>query len=118
MSNFYDEIFREMFFKTFGIEKIEYETPGRDWDDDGLASWYVEKDYPALTPDVLVHLIVLLNYLIRVHNDKPIESVLTVEELIDEVTTRLIDYHLKVNEDTKSDMMTKVKEAFEYSEQY
>lgn len=50
------------FYKEFEIEKVEYRTPGRDWDDDGLASWYVEYDYPAISGDVFFALLDLYSY--------------------------------------------------------
>lgn len=41
----------EEMMKKYGVEPEIYETPGRDWDDEGLASWYTEKVYPPFTPE-------------------------------------------------------------------
>ena len=40
-------MYREQFCELFDIAKLKTEVPGRDWDDDGLASWYVEEVYPS-----------------------------------------------------------------------
>lgn len=36
------------FYEYFNIDKVEIQTPGRDWSDDGLSSWYIEKVYPSI----------------------------------------------------------------------
>lgn len=36
------------FFNTFGIQKETVFEPGRDWDDDGLSSWYEEEVWPYI----------------------------------------------------------------------
>lgn len=55
----YNEL-KTKFFETLNIPKVEYQTPGRDWDDDGLASWYVEHDYPQLDGTIFGDLIFIL----------------------------------------------------------
>lgn len=47
----------ERMYKEYGVEKEEYRTPGRDWDDEGLASWYVEYDYPTFTAEKQIELL-------------------------------------------------------------
>ena len=52
----------EKFFKTFGIGKREYETPSREYDDDGeICSYYVEEEYPEITDRVILELICILS---------------------------------------------------------
>lgn len=47
----------EQFFKAFGIEKIKYEIPSREYDDDGeICSYYVEEQYPEITAERLLEL--------------------------------------------------------------
>ena len=49
----------EKFIQTFEVPEIEYTTPGRDWDDEGLASWYVETDTPNITSWMLFEFLML-----------------------------------------------------------
>lgn len=41
------------FFTKFKFDKVTYCTPGRDWDDEGLASWYEEESWPYITGQTL-----------------------------------------------------------------
>ena len=51
----------EQFFKAFGIEKIKYEIPSREYDDDGkICSYYVEEQYPEITAERLLELLDIL----------------------------------------------------------
>ena len=39
-------MYREAFCNVFEIAKYRYEVPGRDWDEEGLSSYYVEEGFP------------------------------------------------------------------------
>ena len=81
------------FFETFGIEAEEHEVPGHDWDEDGLASWYIEKMYPMITDEVVVELMCLREAL----NKQPVSNIWsreipTKKELISDLLWDLIWY--------------------------
>ena len=50
-------MYREQFCELFEIEKFKIEVPGRDWDDNGLASWYVEEVYPSFEDSLFFELL-------------------------------------------------------------
>ena len=50
-------MYREQFCELFEIAKFKTEVPGRDWDDDGLASWYVEEVYPSFNDSLFFELL-------------------------------------------------------------
>ncbi len=50
----------EVMMRTAGVEKEEIKTPGRDWDNEGLASWYIEYVYPDFTPEKQLEIIKLI----------------------------------------------------------
>ena len=50
------------FYEMFRPNKVRYKTPGRDWDDEGLASWYVEEIEAPIDGELFVKLLALLNY--------------------------------------------------------
>lgn len=99
------------FFTTFEFEKVEYHVPGRDWDDDGLASWYVEWGWPNISGDALIELICLTQeyyqtkgLYIRGRDRQELEvecmrAVLTLYELADD--------------EYKTEIKERVKEAFD-----
>lgn len=50
----------EKMYENCGIKPELHTFPGRDWDDEGLASWYEEKIYPPFTAEKQFELIKLL----------------------------------------------------------
>lgn len=107
MSNVYEE-----FYTTFEIPKVECMTPGRDWDDDGLASWYVDKQYPDITEETLVQLILLNNSQAN-SIDKPLDGK-TYYELVQQVLFQtLLLYPLS---EDKEAFKEQVKDIFEFGE--
>lgn len=104
-NNIYDE-----FFTYFNIEKVEYETPGRDWDNEGLASWYIEKDWPSISGDVYVGLLdIFLN--IKKKNGSVIQAANTIE-LQQEMLHYILGY-AKSLEDNQG-FIQDVQDVFEF----
>ena len=52
----------EEFYEMFRPNKVKYKTPGRDWDDEGLASWYIEEIEAPIDGELFVKLLAFLNY--------------------------------------------------------
>ena len=102
--NIWDE-----FFNTFKFEKVEYEVPGRDWDDDGLASWYVEKGWPHISAEILINLICLTQ---QYYQERGLFlRAITSQDIEIECLEALLDAY-KLSED-KSSIIKQVKDAFD-----
>ena len=103
-TNVWDE-----FFDTFQFDKINYEVPGRDWDDDGLSSWYVEKSWPHISAEILINLICLTQ---QYYQERGLFlRTSTAQDLEIECLTALVDMY-KLSED-KSSIIKQVKDAFD-----
>lgn len=50
----------EKMYENCGIKPELHKFPGRDWDDEGLASWYEEKFYPPFTAEKQLAILQLL----------------------------------------------------------
>lgn len=95
------------FFETFGIKPVEYEVPGRDWDSDGVSSWYVEKVYPEITDEAIVDLICIREAL----NKQPVSNIWSrevpsKEELVSDLLWDLMWYQ---NHTSKRQLKEKVQ---------
>lgn len=49
------------FYEIFQPNKVKYKTPGRDWDEDGLASWYIEEIDAPIDGELFLQLLAFLN---------------------------------------------------------
>ena len=90
------------FMDTFNVPEIEYETPGRDWDDDGLTSWYIEKGHPTITEGMLYRFILLY---LTTCKDLDKESFFIVQgepqQIECEILSTLINFYEDVPQDLK-----------------
>ena len=103
-ANVWDE-----FFDTFQFDKINYEVPGRDWDDDGLSSWYVEKSWPFISAEILINLICLTQ---QYYQERGLFlRAGTPQDIEIECLEALLDAY-KLSED-KSSIIKQVKDAFD-----
>lgn len=50
-------MYREKFCEIFEIDKLKYETPGRDWDEEGLCSYYIEECDPSFEDSLFFELL-------------------------------------------------------------
>ena len=57
----------ESFYNIFNPNRIKVTTPGRDWDDNGLASWYEEEVYPTIDGEVFLSMLAEYNKFIQEH---------------------------------------------------
>lgn len=56
------------FYEVFKPNKITIKTPGRDWSEEGLASWYEEEVYPQIDGELFLELLSLYNNFVEKTN--------------------------------------------------
>lgn len=109
------------FYELFKPNKVKYKTPGRDWDEDGLASWYVEEVKAPIDGELFIKLFALLNY--WQCGEVALLKGIYEQELINQLKLALIKAYERINVDLgiedASDFRAKVKEIIdEYHEQW
>ncbi len=80
----------EEMMKSAGVEPEIYKSSGRDWDDEGLASWYIDEYYPDFTPEKQLEIIKLIledNYMLLKPKEK---DNLSFAQALAQLTTELM----------------------------
>lgn len=49
------------FYEIFKPNPVRYKSPGRDWDEEGLASWYIEEIDAPIDGELFLQLLAFLN---------------------------------------------------------
>ena len=109
------------FYELFKPNKVKYKAPGRDWDDEGLASWYVEEIDTPIDGELFVKLFALLNY--WQCGETVLLRGIYEQELIEQLKVALTKAYERIDDelgvDDAENFKFKVKEIIdEYHEQW
>ena len=109
------------FYEVFNPNKVKYKTPGRDWDEDGLASWYVEEIDAPVDGDLFVKLLAFLNYWQA--GEVTLLKGVTEHELTEQLKLALIKTYERLTVDSSTEDSLSFKEEVktiidEYHEQW